>query len=161
VFTGCADIHISLHSHVLCSNEDVEDLRFLTDIFMICKTDCMVLTVFTEYSDDIQNRPYDFDLCLQKILVIPTVRFYYCDFCMCCFADMQKRLCNKDLSLQEVKMLNVKLSCNKSRGLRVGTECWDSILTLTLTQVCRMFWWYLADFIFICLMFSWYPSDGA
>jgi hypothetical protein len=76
------------------------------------KQGCVFLTVSTERSDDIQNRLYDFDLCLHKIL-ISTVGLYCYDLCACCSADMHKRLCNHDC-LQDLKNLQVNLSCSKS-----------------------------------------------
>lgn len=113
MFTGCTDIPVRLHNHDLCSDKNVEDIRLCsTDIFVNRTQGCIFLTVFTEYSDDIQNRLYDFDLCLHKIL-ISTVGFYCGGLCTCCSADIHKRLCNQDC-LQDLKNLQVKLSCSKS-----------------------------------------------
>jgi len=53
---------VRLHNHDLCSVKDNKDSRLcLPDIFVMHKQGSRFLTVFTDYSDDIQNRLYDFD----------------------------------------------------------------------------------------------------
>jgi len=91
----CSDIPVRLHNHDLCSVKYVKHTSVcLTDIFEMHKEGCIVLTVFTEYSDDIQKRLYDFDFYLHKFL-ISTVGFYCFGLCTCP-ADTQMRLCNQD-----------------------------------------------------------------